>query len=56
MIDISNNARVTAVVGYKLSLSNNTAILYDGALMDAGFQPSATGTTGSWYVNRWNEF
>lgn len=56
MIDISNNAIVTAVVGYKLSLSNNTKILYDSLLMDTGFQPSATGTTGSWNVNRWNEF
>lgn len=56
MVDISNNAKITAVVGYKLSLSNNTEIIYDGALMDMGFQPSATGTTGSWNVSRWNEF
>lgn len=56
MIDVSNNAIITAIVAYKLSLSNNTKILYDGALMNTSFQPTATGTTGAWNINRWNEF
>lgn len=57
MIDISNNAVVTAVVGYKLSLTNNTAIQYDNAILNAAFQPTATTTTpGGWNANRWNEF
>ena len=56
LIDISNNAVVTAVVGYMLSLSNNTEIKYDSSVANMSFRPSTVGVTGAWNANRWNEF
>lgn len=55
LIDIANGATVTAVVGYKLSLSNNGTIHYDPLVSTVTFAPSATGGTGGWNVSNWNE-
>ncbi len=56
LIDITNNAVVTAVVGYMLSLSNNTQILYNNSVTNMSFRPSTVGVTGAWNANRWNEY
>ncbi len=56
LIDISNNAVVTAVVGYMLSLTNNTEIKYDSSVANMSFRPSTIGVTGAWNANRWNEY
>lgn len=56
MVDISNGAHITAVIGYQLQLQNNTKIEYDPAIADISFAPSATSSTGAWNINRWNEF
>ncbi len=56
LLDISNNAVVTAVVGYMISLQNNAAINYDPIVASLTFTSSATSTTGAWNANRWNEF
>jgi hypothetical protein len=56
MIDISNLAKVTAVIGYQLQLQNGTKIIYDPLIADILFSPSATSSTGAWNINRWNEF
>jgi Tfp pilus assembly protein PilX len=56
LIDISNNAILTAVVGYMLQMQNGTTINYDASLVNLSFAPSATTTTGAWNVTRWNEF
>jgi Tfp pilus assembly protein PilX len=55
-VQISNNATVTAVVGYMLDLSNGTHVIYDSKIANLSFSPSATTTTGAWNTNRWNEF
>lgn len=56
LIDISNNAILTAVVGYMLQMQNGTTINYDASLVNLSFAPSATTTTGAWNVTRWNEY
>lgn len=56
LIDISNLAEVTAVIGHQLQLQNNTKITYDPAVANISFTPAATSTTGAWNINRWNEF
>ncbi len=56
LLDISNNAVVTAVVGYMISLQNGAAINYDPLVSALSFVSSATSTTGAWNANRWNEY
>lgn len=56
LIDISNNAIVTAVVGYMIQLQNNTGIMYDPLVSSISFAPASSGVTGAWNANRWNEF
>lgn len=56
LIDISNGATVTAVVGYMIQLSNNGNIHYDPAALNVVFAASAVPTTGGWNSNRWNEY
>ena len=56
MVDISNLAVVTAVVGYKLQMQNNTRITYDDGLADTSFVPEATIVTGECNAKRWNEY
>ena len=56
LIDISNNATVTAVVGYMIQLANNANIHYDPAALNVLFAASAVPTTGGWNSNRWNEY
>ncbi len=56
LIDISNNATVTAVVGYQLQLQNGTEIKYDSSVANMSFRPSTVGVTGAWNANRWNEY
>lgn len=56
MVDISNGAKVTAVIGYQLQLQNGTEIEYNPLIADISFAPSATSSTGAWNINRWNEF
>lgn len=55
LIDIANGATVTAVVGYQLHLSPNATIHYDPTVASVTFAPAATGSTGGWNVNNWNE-
>ncbi len=55
-IDISNNAIITAIVGYKIDLTNNAQIHYDPLIANISFAPAASGGTGAWNVNRWNEY
>ena len=56
LIDISNNALVTAVVGYMIKLQNNAEIRYDSKVAGLNFAPAASGGTGGWNVNRWHEY
>lgn len=56
MVNITNNAYVTAVVGYKLNLDNNTQIVYDQNVLNMIFSTSGTSTISGWDVNRWSEF
>lgn len=56
MIQISNGATVTAVVGYMLSLSNNAQIIYNSDVANLSFSPAAASSTGVWNANRWNEY
>lgn len=56
LIDISNNALVTAVVGYMIKMQNNSTIMYDPLLMGLSFAPAASGGTGGWNTYRWSEF
>ncbi len=55
-IDISNNAIITAIIGYKIDLTNNAEIHYDPLISNISFAPAASGGTGAWNVNRWNEY
>jgi len=55
-IDINNNAVVTAVIGYGLSLSNNTEIKYDPIVSTLSLSPSSVDNSGTWNSNRWNEY
>lgn len=52
MINISNNAEIKAVVGYKLNLSNNVEIKYEQGVANTNF---ASGPGGGWNVKSWNE-
>ena len=56
LLDISNNAVVTAIVGYMVQLQNNAAINYDPLVSALSFSSSATTTTGAWNANRWSEY
>jgi hypothetical protein len=55
LIDIANGALVRAVVGYMLELSPNSTVEYDPAIANVTFASSASGNTGGWNVNHWNE-
>lgn len=52
MINISNNADMKAVVGYKLNLSNNATITYEQGVADTTF---SSGPGGGWNVSSWKE-
>jgi hypothetical protein len=56
LIDISNNAIVTAVLGYQLQLQNGTEILYNSNISSLSLTPTASGVTGAWNTNRWSEY
>lgn len=56
LIDISNNAVVTAVLGYQLQLQNGTEILYNSNISSLSLTPTASGVTGAWSTNRWSEY
>lgn len=56
LIDISNNAIVTAVLGYQLELQNGTTILYNSNISSLSLTPTASGVTGAWNTNRWSEY
>ena len=55
-IDVSNNAIITAIVGYKIDLTNNAEIHYDPSVVNVSFAPAVSAGTGAWNVNRWNEY
>jgi len=55
MIDISNNAIVTAVIGYKLNLANGTGIHYDGAVANLTFVPDSSTSVTPWGATNWSE-
>lgn len=52
MINLSNNAVIKAVVGYKLNLANNAEIQYEQGVMDTNF---SSGPGGAWNVKTWKE-
>jgi len=52
MINISNNAAIKAVVGYKLNLSNNAVVTYEQGVANANF---SSGPGGGWNVKSWKE-
>jgi hypothetical protein len=56
LIDISNTATVTAIVGYMIQLQNGSTVLYNAAVANLTFTATATSTTGAWNASRWNEF
>jgi len=56
LIDISNQATVTAVVGYMLMLQNGSGIMYDPLVANISFAPATSGVTGAWNAVRWNEY
>jgi hypothetical protein len=57
MIDISDNALVTAVVGYMLQLRDHAEIKFDSKVSTLNILPSwSSSFTGAWNVNRWNEY
>lgn len=56
LVDISNNAIITAVVAYMLHLSNNTSIVYDSKVSSISFTSNPASSSSSWSMNRWNEF
>lgn len=56
LVDISNNAVITAVVAYMLHLSNNTSIVYDSTVANISFTSNPSSSSSSWSMNRWNEF
>lgn len=51
-IEVSNNARLRAVSGGGLHLSNGSQVQYDAGLADAHF---ADGPGGNWQVREWQE-
>lgn len=56
-IYISNNATVKAVVGYKIVLDNNAAIMYDSLVRNLTLaSDGGTGSGAAWNINRWNEY
>lgn len=55
MIDISNNAVVTAVIGYKLNLTNNTRITYNPLVANLTFIPDSTVAPTIWSSTNWSE-
>ena len=52
MVNLSNNAQLKAVIGYKLNLANNTAIQYEQGVANANF---SSGPGGGWNVKSWKE-
>ncbi|HSE35372.1 MAG TPA: choice-of-anchor R domain-containing protein [Candidatus Paceibacterota bacterium] len=54
-IFLSNNVIVTAIVGYKLELSNLAQIIYDDLVQQIHFAPTATSSDGAWSVDEWRE-
>ena len=55
-VDISNNAIITAIIAYKIDLTNNAEIHYDPLVANVSFAPASSGGIGTWRVNRWNEY
>lgn len=55
LVDISNNAMITAVVAYMLHLSNNTSIVYDSSVASMSFTSNPASSSSSWSMNRWSE-
>jgi Tfp pilus assembly protein PilX len=51
-IQISNNAIIKEVTGYKVILNNNVTVQYDGGLENAFF---SSGPSGGWKVTSWGE-
>jgi hypothetical protein len=57
LIDIFDNAKVTAVVGYMIALHSHAEINFDAKVAGITILPSVTGVTSSaWNVNQWNEY
>jgi len=56
LVDISNNAIITAVVAYMLHLSNNTSVVYDSKVATMTFTSDPSAPSSSWNINRWSEF
>jgi len=52
MVNLSNNAELKAVIGYKLNLANNTEIEYEQGVANANF---SSGPGGGWNVKSWKE-
>lgn len=52
MINMSNNAEVKEITGYKLNLANNAQIEYEQGVANANF---SSGPSGGWNVKAWNE-
>ncbi len=55
-VGITNNAIITAVVGYGLSLSNNAGIQYDNNVMNMIIASGATTTISGWDITQWSEY
>ena len=52
MVNLSNNAQLKAVIGYKLNLANNTTVQYEQGVANANF---SSGPGGGWNVKSWKE-
>lgn len=52
MINLSNNAEIKAIIGYKLNLSNNAEVQYEQGVADTTF---SSGPGGGWNVKTWSE-
>lgn len=52
MVNLSNNSKIKAVIGYKLKLENNAVVEYEEGVTDANF---SSGPGGGWNVKSWRE-
>ena len=52
MINLSNNATIKSIVGYKLNIANNAIVRYEQGVANTNF---SSGPSGGWNVKSWNE-
>lgn len=51
-VNVSNNATLKEVVAYRITLNNNSRIIYDSGLASMHF---SSGSGGIWEINSWSE-